>query len=675
MQPAGLWDEVGSVELQVTHELVEDTPATRAYRVAARLRSSRFGLLTGAGAIRQDKFHPERGWVLDALRADGGDTPSPPAPLPKAGRGVTAGRTWRVLAQRSEQGTPLPAFGRGAGGEGAAPERLNAPIPAPAFPAPCFEVTPAPSAFWDGATVAPRLVVRTWYGQPERAGRYLLEAEATLEQRSEPLPRPAPRRQVEVRVVRPELPPSDLRRAIENVAEPGSAEAAAPLPPRAEETAVQVRVLDAAGRPMAGEQVRVRINPTPDSGGHTGVHSGPRPHGWLLAESAPAYRPGGPRIGSLEPEWLGTTDAAGAVRLRYRASELAGVETLSAELVHAPDLRGFVELRVGLSLLALPPNPDTFLVGGTLAHPSLDNDAGTSHFVAADVLAELAAVAAEFRKATGMPLRVNDSSLPWGGVFDIDGGWERPHYNHRDGTDVDLAVFGYPAARARMAGPAASPAPDMLFRAPSPLAPDLPAVRSARGLTMAEVEIMAGAVRRHGGRPGFEGDHVHASFGPIRFAEGPPRPKPVLPEELAPELRALLESLEPLPDEPAAPAAPAPKMAPAGPGRPPVAAPAVSAPPATVKSEHLPASRSRRAPPAPRQRRAQRRHRRRLPRRSPFRRRSPRAHRRPPHRRPRHRRNARAAGAAGVRSDGAAAGAGEPAGRGQVGAARGERGQ
>src|SRR5262249_50697488 len=119
------------------------------------------------------------------------------------------------------------------------------------------------------------------------------------------------------------------------------------------------------------------------------------------------------------------------------------VEMLSAELVHRPEIRAFMELRVGLRLTALPPDPDYFLVGGTVAHPSADGEAGTNHFVAPGVVPKIAAVAAEFRKATGMPLRVNDSSLQWGGVFDIEGGWARPHYNHRDGTDIDIAVLSY----------------------------------------------------------------------------------------------------------------------------------------------------------------------------------------------------------------------------------------
>jgi hypothetical protein len=589
MQPAGLWEEVGSLELQVTPQLVENSPATRAYRVAARLRSSRYGLLTGSGALRQDKTHPERGWTLDPLGADTG------AGVQAFGRSDGQGQKGR----RGEGEKGSPADSRRIVGFPLLPFSpspllsLTVQRPTRPFPSPQFEIAPSPGTLWDGATIAPRLVVRTWYGVPEGAPRYALEGEVTLERRPEPLPRPVPKRRVEVRVERPELPPSDLRRAIENLAPLGSPEAAAPLPPLAEETAVQVRVTNAAGQPVAGERIRVRISPAPDSGGHAGVHSGPRPHGWLLPVSAIAARPGGPRIGSLEPEWLGTTDAAGELRLRYRAPELAGVETLSAELAHDPETRAFVELRVGLPLVALPPNPDYFLVGGTLAHPSADNDAGTSHFVAAAVLPKLAAAAAEFRRATGLPLRVNDSSLPWGGLFDIDGGWERPHYNHRDGTDIDLAVFGYPGAGTRMVGPA----PDLLFRAPvsGPLAaPLLPGVR---GLAMSEIELLAGAVRRHGGRPGFEGDHIHASFGPIRFAEGPPRPTPAAPgEELAHELKALLDSLEMLPDEPTAPAPPASKAAPSA-GRQPATAPASSAngvskpeaAPVKANDAHLPA--------------------------------------------------------------------------------------
>lgn len=36
------------------------------------------------------------------------------------------------------------------------------------------------------------------------------------------------------------------------------------------------------------------------------------------------------------------------------------------------------------------------------------------------------------------PLYINDASLPWGGVFDLDGTWIGPHRKHEFGKDVDI---------------------------------------------------------------------------------------------------------------------------------------------------------------------------------------------------------------------------------------------
>jgi hypothetical protein len=541
MRPAGLWEETGSLELRVTRQVLEETATSCAYRVEVRLRSSRYGLLEAQGALRQEKLHPARGWTLDGLGA-----------FQPAGRG-DAGMERRGDAETRRRGdteveptvfasltaaphasaapgvpaAPRPPISASPRPLASSPPRRLASSPSADFPEPVFTVASLPEARWDGAADALVVAVKTGLSAGEGAPRHLLEGEARLERRADLLERPVQNRRLEVHAERVELPPSDLRRAIENLAPPGSAAAKRSLSPRAEETAVRVRVLDAKGRPVAGERVRVTVYPTPEAGGHAGLHSGPRPHGWLLDEEPRPARSDGPRIGTLEGEWLGTTDAAGELRLRYRAPELGAVETLAATLERRQEIRAFLELRVGLALVALPPSPEYFLVGGTPAHPSPDGEAGSSHFVAPDVLPKITAAAAEFRAATGFPLRINDASLAWGGVFDIDGAWERPHYNHRDGTDIDLGIFTYG--------------------------------EEGRPLTATEIELLALAIRRQGGRPGFEGDHIHASFGPIRYAEGPPRP-PAPAEEPMPDLLQLLEGL--LPEVPAA--APAP---PAGPQR------------------------------------------------------------------------------------------------------------
>lgn len=45
-------------------------------------------------------------------------------------------------------------------------------------------------------------------------------------------------------------------------------------------------------------------------------------------------------------------------------------------------------------------------------------------------------------RETGILLRVNDMSLPLGGLFDIDNNWMSPHSGHRVGLEVDIGVQG-----------------------------------------------------------------------------------------------------------------------------------------------------------------------------------------------------------------------------------------
>jgi hypothetical protein len=35
-------------------------------------------------------------------------------------------------------------------------------------------------------------------------------------------------------------------------------------------------------------------------------------------------------------------------------------------------------------------------------------------------------------------MRINDVSLPYGGLFDVNGDWRDPHVSHRSGKDVDI---------------------------------------------------------------------------------------------------------------------------------------------------------------------------------------------------------------------------------------------
>ena len=47
---------------------------------------------------------------------------------------------------------------------------------------------------------------------------------------------------------------------------------------------------------------------------------------------------------------------------------------------------------------------------------------------------------------TPAKLHINDASLPWGGLFDASGAWDRPHNRHRRGSVVDIRANGCPGS-------------------------------------------------------------------------------------------------------------------------------------------------------------------------------------------------------------------------------------
>lgn len=45
----------------------------------------------------------------------------------------------------------------------------------------------------------------------------------------------------------------------------------------------------------------------------------------------------------------------------------------------------------------------------------------------------------EFASAGWGTVALNDASLYWGGVYDIDGSWGAPHRGHREGREIDIS--------------------------------------------------------------------------------------------------------------------------------------------------------------------------------------------------------------------------------------------
>jgi hypothetical protein len=130
-----------------------------------------------------------------------------------------------------------------------------------------------------------------------------------------------------------------------------------------------------------------------------------------------------------------SSNGEGECTLPYQASRVAGPvklvgtvdgETAEDEKTIDVQIPGLVPLQ-GSSLY--------FLTGNTspqgMRHP--DN-----HHARPSTIVIMQKIALLFFQATNARLGVNDMSIEWGGIFDIDGNWSPPHCTHRDGVDADI---------------------------------------------------------------------------------------------------------------------------------------------------------------------------------------------------------------------------------------------
>jgi murein endopeptidase len=101
-------------------------------------------------------------------------------------------------------------------------------------------------------------------------------------------------------------------------------------------------------------------------------------------------------------------------------------------------------------LILLPESQNYVKAGGTCNHhgPRTDSEhlncrtQDHNHRIHPEAADSLARAAGEFLNAPWNTrrerMRINDASLPYGGLFDINGNWRTPHASHRNGKDVDI---------------------------------------------------------------------------------------------------------------------------------------------------------------------------------------------------------------------------------------------
>ncbi len=150
----------------------------------------------------------------------------------------------------------------------------------------------------------------------------------------------------------------------------------------------------------------------PYSGGHD-HHDALRKKGWL--EKTKIYF----SAGETGPEVI-----------KYTSNEVSGTERIELRMDNAVKK----ELEVSVKVPNLYPMSGSYLrlTGGEeTIHP--DN-----HYTTVYAMTNTWLIAETYYELTETTLGINDMSIRWGGLFDINGNWSTPHLSHRTGEDVDI---------------------------------------------------------------------------------------------------------------------------------------------------------------------------------------------------------------------------------------------
>lgn len=186
------------------------------------------------------------------------------------------------------------------------------------------------------------------------------------------------------------------------------------------------------GNPAVGVSVGLSVEVVENSGFH-GHHDASRP------------------TGEVQPSVV-VTDGSGKASFSFAAPEPAGIHLIAAQCTSL-SCSTPVPLEVMVKVEGLEPIPAasslytlTDAGGGNIGDNGRHD--GANHNLTPDAAGILQRVAFSYYAATFVDqsnrqpdkIHVNDASLPWGGLFDINGNWSRTpgHIEHRRGTVVDI---------------------------------------------------------------------------------------------------------------------------------------------------------------------------------------------------------------------------------------------
>lgn len=207
------------------------------------------------------------------------------------------------------------------------------------------------------------------------------------------------------------------------------------------------------GEPVENQQVTITaLMVLADSAGHNHDEAGAQETPPI--DSLGTLRHLGPNVNGANNTITAQTDTNGVIRLSYTASAFGGFIELTAQTVLQGDTlvaKDTLLVKVP-NLIPLPDNTPYLKVGGRCNHygPRLAADPthancrnpDNNHYAPLGVILSTQLIAFAYQDSfpNEYVLRINDISLPYGGLFDINGTWKPPHNSHRTGEDVDVGT-------------------------------------------------------------------------------------------------------------------------------------------------------------------------------------------------------------------------------------------
>jgi hypothetical protein len=176
---------------------------------------------------------------------------------------------------------------------------------------------------------------------------------------------------------------------------------------------LRISVVDTLGTKLPGRIVVLTALPTDRTAGHKHTNTSSKPAGGF---DVPQISTGSSGEATV---WYTAPDVSGPIFIKGRSSGVGSVQVQVQ--IAVPDLS---EYSSAIGALMVGDNP---------AHPR-------NHYATSDHTAALTELVRRYSAMfpDSAQLKINDTSLELGGLFDVDSAWTPPHQGHRRGRNTDI---------------------------------------------------------------------------------------------------------------------------------------------------------------------------------------------------------------------------------------------